>query len=129
MATARYKDSRDGNFRCLIFLGVIGSAILFAATQILDWGKYAFLREASEKLAEAVFIAMILAITVDSYFKRALTRDAVEAAIGYILPPYLQEEMAAIYSNEVICIDHNQVVVLTVLPDGSMSARMVTSVV
>jgi hypothetical protein len=124
MPTNPARDSKDSKFRCWIFFGLIASVIVIAATQVFDWGNYNVLRLLCEKLAEAVFIAMVLALTVDMYLKRALAKDAVEAAIGYILPPYLQEEMVAIYSNEVVCIDHNQVVVLTELPNGLMSVRI-----
>jgi hypothetical protein len=104
-------------------MGLVGSIILFVITQIADWGKYEAWQEPCEKLAEALFVAMVLALTVDMYLKKALTKDAVEAAIGYILPRYLQEEMAAIYSNEVVCIDHNQIVVLTELPNDLVHVR------
>src|SRR5262249_52974416 len=41
-----------------------------------------------------------------------LIRDAFKASIGYILPRYLQDELAAVYSNEVICEEHDQIVTL-----------------
>ena len=47
--------------------------------------------------------------------EKAIARDAFRASIGYILPDYLQDEMRAIYSNEIVCVDHSQDVKIELL--------------
>ena len=115
MPNAESRESNSRSFWNFIAWGTVGSVGLLLVTIVFDWGRFEVPRELLQKIAEAGLIAMFLAITVDIYLKTELTKDAIKVAIGYVLPPYLQEEMAAIYSNEVICVDHNQIVTLSKL--------------
>src|ERR1039458_133901 len=105
MPNAESRESNSRSFWNFIAWGTVGSVGLLLVTIVFDWGRFEVPRELLQKIAEAGLSAMFLAITVDIYLKTELTKDAIKVAIGYVLPPYLQEEMAAIYSNEVICVD------------------------
>jgi hypothetical protein len=74
--------AEEQRFRCVLIFGFATSLILFVVARSVDWGKYDAAREVIDKVSEAIFIAMVLAASVDIYLKRALTRDAVKAAIG-----------------------------------------------
>ena len=46
--------------------------------------------------------------------------------MGYILPDYLQDEMRAVYSNEIICIDHLQNVKVEILAEQELVTTTIT---
>jgi hypothetical protein len=74
-------------------------------------------RQFVEKIVEALFVVALLAFTVDLFLKKQIAKDAFKASTGYILPGYLQDEMRAIYSNEIVCISHSQDVKIELLPN------------
>ena len=123
MPETREPDAHEASFKLFVYWGLSLSIAVFILAH-WKWGDIELLREPMEKIAEAVFIAMVLALTVDTYLKRSLSRDAFKASIGYILPGYLQEEMTAIYSNEVICESHQQNITLSFAADDLVQVRV-----
>ncbi len=123
MQATEEPDAHAQSFKILLYWGFTISVVVYASTRF-NWGPFNLFHEPIEKLAEAGFIAMVLALTVDTYMKRALSRDAFKASIGYILPAYLQEEMASIYSNEVVCESHQQVVTLSPSANNLVAVRV-----
>lgn len=59
------------------------------------------------EIGVALMVAGFLGITVDLFVKRAITRDAVEAALGYLLPPPLKGEMKWLYDLKILCERHH----------------------
>jgi hypothetical protein len=110
----------DTSFRQWITIGLFVSLGLFLwAHSTAPWPKHEEVREPVEKVAEAIFIAMVLALTVDLFLKKELAKDAFEASIGYVLPKYLRTELTAIYSNQIVCESHDQQVELSqIVQDG-----------
>lgn len=91
--------------------GIVVSSLALAVFHLSGWSWTATkVGTFAERLVEAVLIASMLAASVDTFFKKQLAKDAFEASIGYILPEYLRDEMAAIYSNQIVCTDHSQTV-------------------
>ncbi len=54
----------------------------------------------NEHIGIAFIIAAILGITVDIYLKQNLANDAVSAALGYLLPDELKDELRWIYDQK-----------------------------
>jgi hypothetical protein len=110
------------SFRTVVIIGFIISIPVYLST-FAKW-EYGDLREPVRGLAEAGFIAMTLAVTVDLYLKTELARDAINLALGYVLPGYLKDEMVAIYSNALICVEHTQVLTLSKLSDEELCVTL-----
>jgi hypothetical protein len=114
----RQSPPQDGFFRLIAFLLIVIFGVVWF---VLDRYQLAApaeqFRVFAEKLVEAFFIAATLAFSVDIFLKKQIARDAFRASMGYILPDYLQDEMRAVYSNEIICIDHLQNVKVEILND------------
>jgi hypothetical protein len=107
---------QDNCFRVIAFLLTIILAFVLFSVDHYQWPiPLEDFRPFVEKIVEALFVAAILALTVDWFLKKQIARDAFRASIGYILPGYLQDEMRAIYSNEIVCIDHSEDVKIEVL--------------
>src|SRR4051812_37749479 len=51
---------------------------------------------------KALLVAAVLGYVVDHALKHELVRDAVSAALGYLLPPQLRGEMDWVYGQKVI---------------------------
>lgn len=119
--------SRDNGFRWVALLSSIVFLLLWWLIDDQTWADaIERFRPFVEKVIEALFVASVLALTVDLFLKRQIARDAFEASIGYILPKYLQDEIRAIYSNEVVCIDHAQDVVIEELEGGLVKTKVRT---
>lgn len=59
------------------------------------------------ELGAAMMVAALLGATIDFFLKQAITKDAVEAALGYVLPPVLREELKWIYDQKILCTQHH----------------------
>src|SRR3990172_2465654 len=55
-----------------------------------------------EEIGKAFIVASVLGWAVDRALKQDLVRDAVEASIGYLLPPQLRDEMNWVYGQSII---------------------------
>lgn len=107
--TSDEDSPRHDCFRWKVGLSAIVVAIAWFAVQTYGLPGYLeILKPFAESFLEALFVAAVLAFSVDLYLKKQIARDAFEASIGYILPKYLQDEIRAIYSNEIICLEHAQ---------------------
>ena len=104
------KDHRDNLRRPwpialgAILLGVI--LIVVSYTPIFVHSE--FLHPTLGHVGTALVIAGSLALSVDLWLKREIAEDAFKAAIGYLLPEELRDEMKRIYAHTIICIDHRQ---------------------
>lgn len=94
----------------LIGLILIGLADRFESHHLL--------RSLLEGLGIALVTAFIIAEIVDKFLKRQLVANAVQAALGYMLPPELKEEMQWIYEQHFIAMEHEQIYDLRMNPDG-----------
>src|SRR5207237_1045492 len=61
-----------------------------------------------QEAAIACFIALLLGLTIDTWVKHEIARDVFEAVLGYRLHPALSEELIAITSNRLICVEHSE---------------------
>jgi hypothetical protein len=119
------QDAKGNCFRLGALLSVI---ILLLVWSFLDLHQCALpwehFRPLAEKVVEALFIAATLALTVDWFLKKEIARDAFRASIGYILPDYLQDEIRAIYSNEIVCTNHSQDVKIEVVDNDLVRMKV-----
>lgn len=74
----------------MIIVGILGLVIKYSINLP---GAKELLLNVSEEIFIAIFIAGLLALTVDTYFKRLLSRDVFEAALGYVLPNSLKDDI------------------------------------
>lgn len=89
----------------LILLGVM-AVLLFEQS-----GHYPskFLEHLFMALAVAGFIGLVIEFTL----QRQIARNVFEAAIGYLLPDALRDELRWIYGQKLLCVNHVQTVHLT----------------
>lgn len=74
----------------MIIVGILGLVIKYSVNLT---GSKELLSNVSEEIFIAIFISGLLALTVDTYFKRLLSRDVFEAALGYVLPDSLKDDI------------------------------------
>jgi hypothetical protein len=55
-----------------------------------------------DEIGKALIVAAVLGWAVDLALKQDLVRDAVEAALGYLLPPQLRNEMEWVYGQNLM---------------------------
>jgi hypothetical protein len=90
MSAERKQRHKDLIWRLIAF-GLSGLALVMLPHA---WGTYEVLvKESVSEIGKALIVAGVLGMGVDFALKRDLVRDAVEAAIGYLLPPQLRNEM------------------------------------
>lgn len=77
-------------------------------------------------LGTASVTAAILGLAIDRFLKRDLARDAVEVALGYLLPEDIKEEMRWIYHQQFLCREHVQTHHLLLNDDGETITMKVT---
>lgn len=84
----------------LLLIMVLGLClILIAHAEIAkDW--YGILRDVINELGKALIIAGLLGLAIDSALRQNLIRDAVAAAIGYLLPSPLKAELGWLYDQK-----------------------------
>jgi len=54
----------------------------------------------------ALLVTGLLGLTIDKYLKRELSKEAVKAALGYVLPDALKEEMRWVVGLKFLAIEH-----------------------
>jgi hypothetical protein len=112
----REEPARDSCFRVSAFLMMIIFLLVWFLVDHYPWATpWEEFRPFVEKIVEALFVVALLAFTVDLFLKKQIAKDAFKASIG--LPGYLQDEMRAIYSNEIVCTSHSQDVKIELLSD------------
>jgi hypothetical protein len=85
----------------LTLLGLIGVLILVLAhSKAIEAPE--IWRDLSAELGRALLIAALLGVVIDEALKRDLIRDAVSAALGYLLPQELKQELGWIYGQQVM---------------------------
>jgi hypothetical protein len=118
MTLNRDDSTKNNCFRVTAFLMMVILLLVWVSIDhyrwVTPWDEF---RPFVEKIVEALFVVALLALTVDLFLKKQIAKDAFRASIGYILPGYLQDEMRAIYSNEIVCIAHSQDVKIESLPN------------
>jgi hypothetical protein len=104
-------------------IGLVLLALLGLILAAVDWSHLAVsgahIRTA---LGESFIVAAALGLTVDFFYKRELARDAFEASLGYLLPEELKAELRWIYGQQIICVEHDQHVVVKLLDDEESAA-------
>jgi hypothetical protein len=104
-------------------VGLILLALVGLALSAFDWGhalvSWTHIRTA---LGESLIVAAALGLTVDYFYKRELARDAFEASLGYLLPGELKAELRWIYGQQLIAVEHEMRVVLSLLDDHESGA-------
>jgi hypothetical protein len=53
-----------------------------------------------------VMVAFVLAVTIDRMFRQEALTDITRAALGYLLPDPLRDEMLWIYAQKLVCFEH-----------------------
>jgi len=101
-----------------ILMVVVGVCAVYSAHQ---WLAGVWVHVLAE-FGIALMVAGLLGITVDLFVKRQISKDAVEAALGYVLPPPLRDEMQWIYDQKFICERHHATLKLD-LHDGWVLVR------
>jgi hypothetical protein len=103
----------------LILFGLAGAGVgLLALEAALEWDGVA--HELALAVGSALIVAAVLGATVDLYLKRELTRNAFEAAFGYLLPDALRGEIEWIYGQQLLCVRHEQTLVLADTDDPDL---------
>lgn len=106
------------NWRAIAILGAMAiSGISLIIFGIGDWLPWHWLSEIVRELGTAFLIAAVLAFTVDTWLKQGLARDAFAAAMGYLLPSELRQEVRRISGYKVLCTRHHLHIVLKII-DG-----------
>lgn len=82
--------------------------------------------ELVQHLGTALLIAAILGVTIDYWFKHQIAKDVFEAAVGYLLPEELREEMRYIYAHSLFCERHIQRLQITTLDDERVVLAVTT---
>jgi hypothetical protein len=94
------ESRKSSPFSWIIFIaGLVSLALGFIPYKVSEY---------FHELGFALLIAWALSLTVDSYFKRGLLRDAFEAVFGYVLPDYFREELNRI-SKEVFIAQETRI--------------------
>jgi len=96
----------------LAFLAIAGVGLIAAPKLIALWPVVA---ELTRDVGISLLIAAALGTTVDFWFKHKLAKDVFEAAVGYLLPEELREEMRYLYANRLFCDQHFQRATITPL--------------
>ena len=60
-------------------------------------------------MGAALIISGIIGLVIDNFLRQRLAKDAVEAALGYILPDPLKEEMRWVVGLKFLVIDHTAI--------------------
>jgi hypothetical protein len=109
-----------GFFVCM---GLIGAG--FIIYSLKDYwhglGAWAYLIEG---FAGSLIIAGIIGFSFDRFLKHAITKDVFEAALGYLLPPELKEEMRWLYGNKIMCKEHHQIIDIERIDDAFIRMRV-----
>jgi hypothetical protein len=90
----------------MVALGIAGSTLNY----LLPWE---WAQHLARDFSVALFVAGLLAFSVDTFFKTEFARDAFEASFRYVLPPELKDEVAKILRNEFIAEKHIWTVEIT----------------
>lgn len=97
------------NWIALIALGVFG-ILLILCTHVSAMRPPIFeneaIKEINTHIGGALLVAAVLGWLVDLQIKKAIAKDAVEAALGYLLPSELRGELSWIYNQPFICKSH-----------------------
>jgi hypothetical protein len=80
-------------------LGIAGSILNY----LLPWE---WAQHLTRDFSIALFVAGLLALSVDTFFKTEFARDAFEASFRYVLPAELKDEVAKILKFEFIAEKH-----------------------
>src|SRR4051812_10017244 len=84
----------------LMFL--LAGVLLIAAEILLEPWVVKGLREFCSEIGKALVVAAILGWAVDTALKNDLVRNAVSAALGYLLPDSLKPELNWLYGQQII---------------------------
>lgn len=77
-------------------------------------------------LSVALFVAGILAATVDAFFKTEFAKDVFNAAFSYFLPEELKEEIKRIIEYKFLCVKHYMTLRLTPVDGGLFKLEVST---
>jgi len=76
-------------------------------------------RELARDFSVALFVAGILAASVDTFFKTEFAKDVFNAAFSYFLPEQLKQEIRRIIEYKFLCVEHEMT--LKLIPsDGDL---------
>jgi hypothetical protein len=96
-------------------LAGVGLLVLAAVADLGEAGD-----EIVVSLGGALLVAGVLGATVDAWLKHQLLRDAFQATFGYLLPAELRDELAWIYEQDLVCMEHEQEVVIEPADDPDL---------
>jgi hypothetical protein len=94
----------------MLILGVAGSI----GQEMAPWE---WVQHLVRDLAIALFVAALLAATVDQFFKTEFARDVFYAAFSYVLPDELKQEINRIINYRFLCKKHDMIIKLHPLDD------------
>ncbi len=100
MESAERKERRAALLWRLAAFGLFGLALVMLRHAFQDYEELAF--GMMEEIGKAFIVAAVLGWAVDRALKQDLVRDAVEASLGYLLPPQLRDEMNWVYGQDLI---------------------------
>ena len=95
------------------------------------WGHllpWEFAQHLVHDLSVALFVAGLLAVSVDRFFKSEFSRDAFQAAFSYVLPDELKAEVRRVINYKFICTKHHMVLKLTHLGENKDLVRLEISI-
>jgi hypothetical protein len=92
-------------------VGVVGSIW----HGLLPWQ---WARELARDFSVALFVAGILAASVDVFFKTEFAKDVFNAAFSYFLPDELKQEIRRIIEYKFLCVKHHMILRLIPLDGG-----------
>ena len=72
----------------------------------------------------ALFVAGLLAASVDAFFKTEFARDVFNAAFSYVLPDELKQEIRRIIEYKFLCVKHHMILKLIPIEDDLFKSEV-----
>jgi hypothetical protein len=93
----------------------VGGIILNVISPSLPWE---LLNHLLRDFSIALFVAALLAISVDRFFRTEFAKDVFNAAYSYLLPDELKQEIKRIIETKFVCVRHYMVLELKPIGNG-----------
>jgi hypothetical protein len=93
-----------------VVLGTVGSIWNY----LLPWE---WAQHLARDVSVALFVAALLSVSVETFFRAEFARDVFYAAFSYVLPDELKEEINRVINYKFICERHHMILKITEIDD------------
>ena len=100
----------------LVILGVVGIALVFAPA-FFEWQ---WDHGVVSAIGTALLVSAFLGATIDRWMKTELSKDAINAAFNFVVPPEYISEIRRILSYHFLCVQHEMHYKIMKLDDNSV---------